>query len=791
MSLTPTSFVDCNCNDGYLKSSNECVKLFTCPWSSSPTVPIPTSFDQCTCNDGYFKKDDRCILQCPENSSPNVPFPTVFQDHCNCDKWFIQTDNECVKSNPIKVENLRSGTTAWFNLKTADDKSLQIKGYSDQTSYAHGETINFRVTVSPVQSYVIDIFRLGYYGGTGARLLQQVGPLSGITQPTCPLDVTTGMVSCNWSVSHSLTIPTTWTTGVYLAKLTNDNGFQNYINFVVRDDVRTGDFLYQQSVSTYHAYNNFPADGTTGKSLYGYNSYGPTTVSGSVTAVKVSLDRPFSGGGSGQIFGWEHDLIQWLEMMGYDINYSTNWDTHLDGARLQEFEGFLSTGHDEYWTMEMYDSIVGARDNGVDIAFFGANVGYWQVRLEPSASGATDRVMVCYKDASIDPTPHPHLETVKWRDVNRPEQTLVGVQYGAWGNTGNTNYIVQNSDHWLYSGTGLVNNEAIPGIVGYEVDNYDPTFAKPAHLSYTVLGDSQFIPISGIPLQSKAVIYQATSGAWVFGAGTMSWSWALNKSGKTNQGIQQTTENLLTRFLAPSDYAPPPAGLVASWQFDEDSWSGAAGKVIDSGGQNLHGTAVNGVTTTDREPAIPGEPGTCRYAYFNGIDQSVRLDYHSVQNPKDFTVSLWARVDNGNGSWRAPITSRWAYKGRRGFNIYAGNDDRWQFWTGDGRQSWDVLTGPPVIEGAWTHVAVSFEASSTLYERHFGTKTIYLNGVNVAQSTGYYQANHDNALHLGAGWAYGNTSYFFNGAIDEVRLFNTALNESEISEIADEVHPCF
>jgi len=123
-----------------------------------------------------------------------------------------------------------------------------------------------------------------------------------------------------------------------------------------------------------------------------------------------------------------HPLIRWLEKSGYDVAYSSNLDTHQNGARLLDFKGFLSPAHDEYWSKEMYDAAEGARNAGVNLAFFGANSIYFQVRFEDSAVGA-DRIMVSYKDDWRDPTPNPADKTTNWRLVNRPEQGLLGVQF--------------------------------------------------------------------------------------------------------------------------------------------------------------------------------------------------------------------------------------------------------------------------------------------------------------------------------------------------------------------------
>src|SRR5207245_2161134 len=100
------------------------------------------------------------------------------------------------------------------------------------------------------------------------------------------------------------------------------------------DDSRQAEILYQQSVNTYQAYNNFPNDGATGKSLYEYNSYGANTVAGTSRAVKVSWNRPYAGDGGGEFLKWEYYLTRWLERAGYDVKYSTDVDTHENGGRL-------------------------------------------------------------------------------------------------------------------------------------------------------------------------------------------------------------------------------------------------------------------------------------------------------------------------------------------------------------------------------------------------------------------------------------------------------------------------
>jgi N,N-dimethylformamidase beta subunit-like, C-terminal len=481
-----------------------------------------------------------------------------------------------VDGNPIVLENQQPGTTAWqLGSLVATDAGGQIKGYAGATSVNKGDSITFYITVKPVQTYMIDVYRMGWYQGLGGRLMQHIGPLSGTTQPTCPTDATTGMIACNWAAGYTLATQTSWTSGIYLAKLTNAQGYANYITFVVRDDPRVAALLYQEPVNTYQAYNDYPNDGSTGKSLYSFNSYGPLTVTGGPQAAKVSFDRPYAddgSGASGQSFlTWEINFVRWMEKSGYDVTYSTDVDTHANGSRLLNYQGFLSVGHDEYWSKPMYDAVLAARNAGVSLGFFGANSVYWQVRFESSSSGVPNRVMVCYKAATIDPVGDPTLKTVTWRDpvLNRPEQTLVGVQYTSpMQNSGYYPYVVTNSANWVYAGSGFHDGDTVPGIVGYEGDQSFNAYPPPDAVAgtYTILSRSPFISDAGSQNVANSSMYQSLSGAWVFGAGTIAWSWGLDDyggRGLTDPRIQQVTANILNRFAGVSG-SPPPAPTNSS-----------------------------------------------------------------------------------------------------------------------------------------------------------------------------------------------------------------------------------
>ena len=482
--------------------------------------------------------------------------------------------------NPIIVENQQTGTTSWqrrTGYSWSDDTTRQIQGYASSPSVNKGQQINLHITTNPAQPYTIDVYRMGWYSGLGGRLMKSVGPLDGVSQPAPALDPATGLIDCNWSVGYTLDVPETWTSGVYLAVLTNQQKYQSYIIFVVRDDARVADILYQQPVTTYQAYNNYPNDSKTGKSLYDFNSYGSnTTATGSTRAAKVTFDRPYSDGhGAGQFvysWDWETYFIRWAERNGYDVAYSTNLDTHTNGGRLLNYKGFVSVGHDEYWSKQMYDAAQTARDSGVNLGFFGSNGLHWQIRFESSTRGASDRVMVCYKKALLDPVDGP-TTTVKWRDpvLNRPEQGFMGVQYTSvlQNNGQGAKFVVNNTGHWVYEGTGFADGDQVPGIVGYETDRLMSEYPKPKNTEYTILSHSPVTNTQGAGDYTDSSIYKATSGAWVYSTGTNHWAYGLDQSGVTDTRIQQTTSNILNAFAsstAPTGEVAPsaPSDLVAA-----------------------------------------------------------------------------------------------------------------------------------------------------------------------------------------------------------------------------------
>ena len=500
----------------------------------------------------------------------------------------LQTISEVATTaagNPIALENEQLGTLKW-EIPTSRAASIQIQAYASATSVTPGEKLTFFVSTEiGGTSYFVDIYRLGWYGGDGGRLMISqsglIGQAQGYYDPnahilvncnSCHVDRRLGLVEANWQPSYSLTIPAGWTTGIYLAKFTDANGWQTYAPFDVRGHAQAT-YMVVTSDNTYQAYNNWG-----GYSLYEADTIQQTGESTSYPStslprgVEVSFDRPYAAGeGSGQVLSYEIDAIRWLERQGYDLSYASSVDLHENPAQLLQHRAYLSIGHDEYWSKEMRDGVENARNHGVGLAFLGADPMYWQIRYQPDSAGVQNRTIVCYKveTASNDLARDPYYGkdnsrvTSQWSDpvIGRPENALVGIMYSdlthkrqgfAW-------QVSAQTKSPLLQGTGLQ-----PGgtygcdLVGYEWDKVFANGATPQGLQ--ILSASHTVNDGGKADIGNTAYYIARSGAMVFATGSIYWTYALDDyrfipdpacSGQSHSepGIQKLMTNVMAAIV--------------------------------------------------------------------------------------------------------------------------------------------------------------------------------------------------------------------------------------------------
>lgn len=503
----------------------------------------------------------------------------------------------------IAQENALPGAPAsQWDVSGAGDPTLQ--GFATDISANEGQTVSFKINDTQSAAYHIDIYRMGYYQGNGARLVASI-PSTQTTakvQPAPLTDSATGLVDCgNWSVTASWAVPVDATSGIYFAKLIrNDTGGASHVVFIVRNDASHSNLLFQTSDSTWEAYNTWGPSGLiSGNSLYEEN--GNTNL----RAYKVSYNRPFSdrglSGGLGSdnwVFHAEYPMVRFLESHGYDVTYFTDLDGDRNGSLIKNHKVFMSVGHDEYWSAGQRAAVTAARDAGVNLAFFSGNEVFWKTRWESSidGSGTPYRTLVCYKethaDAVIDPM-DPPVWTGTWRDPRfsppadggKPENALIGTIFTVNRGTSDigTPFTVPAIDANLrfWRNTSVAGLQ--PGqtatigdtVLGYEWDEDLDNGFRPAGLidmSSTTQSVAQRILDYGNnygpgTATHSLTLYRAASGALVFGAGTVQWSWGLDAnhddgSSTPDLRMQQATVNLLADMGAQA--ASLGGGLVAA-----------------------------------------------------------------------------------------------------------------------------------------------------------------------------------------------------------------------------------
>jgi hypothetical protein len=516
-----------------------------------------------------------------------------------------------VHASPTTIadENTKPGAADW-DISGAGDPDIQ--GFATDISVNVGGTVHFKIAApDAIAGYKMDVYRLGYYGGAGATLVaSNIAPTAAMpqTQPDC-LDqmATTGLVDCgNWAESGSWAVPPTAVSGIYVAKLTrHDNGNSSHIVFVVRDDQRIADIVFQTSDTTWQAYNQYPGLNNGGASLY---CGGPFSNAGSAyacatRAAKVSYNRPFDTRAhdpQSWLFNAEYPMVRWLEANGYDVKYQSGVDSDrfaLSLVGVNKPKAFLSVGHDEYWSGNQRQAVENARNAGVNLAFLSGNEMYWKTRYEPSIDGSNTayRTLVSYKEtlanAKIDP--EPGIWTGTWRDPRfaatsdggRPENGLIGQIFtvNCCSDRIRIPQAMGAMRLWAHTGVSAV---AAGGFyqtpeetLGYEWDEDLDNGSRPAgliHLSSTTLVvPEKLIDFGANVAQGQAThaltLYRHNSGALVFGAGTVQWSWGLDgnhdrgtapTAHTTDQAMQQATVNLLADMGAQP--ATPQVGLFAA-----------------------------------------------------------------------------------------------------------------------------------------------------------------------------------------------------------------------------------
>ena len=266
------------------------------------------------------------------------------------------------------------------------------------------------------------------------------------------------------------------------------------------------------------------------------------------------------------MFNAEYPMVRWLEANGYDVSYTTGVDTDRSGAQLLDHRAFLSVGHDEYWSGGQRTNVEAARAAGVNLAFFSGNEVFWKTRWENSIApgGATYRTLVCYKEthanAKIDPLPN--VWTGTWRDPRfrppadggHPENALTGTIFTVNSGTDvdpragrerDASLLAQHRrspvwHRWRAASCPTARSATSGTRISTTAPGRPVWSACPTRRSTGVdkLQDFGSTYASGTA-NHALTLYRHASGAFVFGAGTVQWSWGLDSDARSRRRAGQ------------------------------------------------------------------------------------------------------------------------------------------------------------------------------------------------------------------------------------------------------------
>lgn len=205
----------------------------------------------------------------------------------------------------------------------------------------------------------------------------------------------------------------------------------------------------------------------------------------------------------------------------------------------------------------------------------------------------------------------------------------------------------------------------------------------------------------------------------------------------------------------------PVAGLLAHWALDETGGSMAA----DSSGNDHHG-AVDGAVWTPATRSGGLE--------FDGIRDSVDAGTGpAIVGTGGFSVSAWVRTSSPTDQVIVQQRSPAGYNGE--YVLQTLPSGHVHFWTVGGFTAGPrVTSAQPIHDGQWHHV--------TGVREDDGTMRLYIDGLQAGNAPGSPRPLVALGVYLGADKR--DNKYFFNGTLDEVRIYNRALLPAEVIALA-------
>jgi len=401
--------------------------------------------------------------------------------------------------------------TAWFERPSGE--ALEIWGYTDEISYAAGDTVILHVhTTEPAYDVVV------YRDGAERKEVLRRENLAGQAQTT-PSDAYAK--GCDWAEALRFEVPADWASGGYVVELTCQKGKltrQAHHWFAVRPQPGTGAgrLLLIAATGTWLAYNDWG----------GANHYEGETIPHGFSPI-LNTRRPWARGqvhvpkGAPRIpfteevpLGWvprypmvewayanrftkyyacagwasfESLFVRWAEEQGYAVDVMTQHDLHRSGEVLEGYSLAVIVGHDEYWSAGARDHLDAWVDGGGHLARLAGNF-LWQTRI--SDDGLTQ---TCYKYAAPEDDPvvgteDAHQISTCWDlpEIGRKGALTMGVTgtrgcysgWGGWSPRSSGGYTVYRPESWVFEGSDLYFGDVFGAqaqIAGFEVDGLDYT----------------------------------------------------------------------------------------------------------------------------------------------------------------------------------------------------------------------------------------------------------------------------------------------------------------------------
>jgi len=534
-----------------------------------------------------------------------------------------------------------------------------VRAYASTTSVALGESIDFHLSSDSGASAAVALTVAEFATNLPVGSYEfEVGSYPAPDDPAADY---------GWPTGFTLTIPDTWSSGVYVAEFgTVGSADACSVYFVVRPgSLGSASVLVAVPFPTFVAY-----------ACAGHPGASPYLNEQPDRASKVSLRRPVPMAPT----QWEVPLLIWLASSGYQVDYCSGFDLDDDPGLLDGYQLLVCIGHDEYWTARMRDSAERFLARGGNIAIFSGNTCWWQFRREDDG-----QTFVCYRDAYEDPMAgvDNRYVTVEWSSapVNRPENTLTGASFrrgaGCWENTcamADAAYVVTFAEHWVFAGTGLADGDTFGrGIVGYETDAADTveddgitriTGRDGTPPSFVVLARADLSSWRGCGQGGAATmgIFRAPGGGTVFNAATTGWGAGLGPP--ADPVVEQITRNVLTRLSSARpgrdwEIIGEAIGITAMAACGNKIFAADTGNRLwarDPVGQNLHWTHI-GDSAAIHAIAAPREAMAGRPIGLYAVTESHILLY---RNPSLYPID-WTVIGTAPGVHALAASYEWLF----------------------------------------------------------------------------------------------------------------------------------